>query len=202
MSFWNGFFVDEFRFDDFPANARVLDVGFGEGAQMEALAERGQSVSGVDFSDTLVAAAKLRGLDVLQAPAEKLPYPDGSFDGIVCKVVLPYTNEEQAIREWSRTLKSGGTVLASYHGAGYYLRYLFGAVHWKDRIYGARSLINSWFYSLTQRRLPGFVGDTIYQSDRRLALHYRNAGFEIVSQVNGRTFAGFPVFIYHRLRRI
>lgn len=202
MSFWNGFFVDEFRFDDFPPRARVLDVGFGEGAQMKALAERGHSVSGVDFSGILVKAAKLRGLDVLQAPAEKLPYGDGSFDGVVCKVVLPYTDELKAIREWARALNSGGAVLASYHGAGYYLRYLLGDAHWKERIYGARSLINGWIYSLTRRRLPGFAGDTIYQSERRLALHYRDAGFEIVSRVHGRTFAGFPVFIYHRLRRI
>jgi len=70
---------------------------------------------------------------------------------------------------------------------------LFGS--WKERIYGLRARINTWWWVMTHRRLPGFVADTVYQSDRRLRRYFKSNGFQIVSQLQ-RSFLGFPVFIY------
>ena len=201
MTFWDPFQERSFRYDVFPEGARVLDVGFGNAEQMSAAQERGASITGIEYDGALVTTARAQGFDVQQAPAEKLPFPDASFDGIICKVVLPYTDEARAIREWGRVLRPGATALVSYHGAGYYLRYLVQGENWKYRVYGARSLANTWLYRWTGKRLPGFVGDTIYQSESRLRRHYEAAGLVLESRVHGPAFGGFPVFICHTLRR-
>lgn len=202
MPFWVAYRNLAFSFREFAAGARVLDVGFGEGLEMDDLRAAGCEAVGVDFSEASVRLGRARGLDVQRAPAESLPFPDASVDGVVCKVVLPYTDEAVAIREWARVLRPGGTVRASYHGVGYYLRYLLAGESIPLRIYGARSIVNGWVYALTGRRLPGFVGDTIYQAESRLQRHYRAAGLELVDRTEGARYLGLPVFIYHALRRL
>jgi hypothetical protein len=99
-------------------------------------------------------------------------------------------------------LKPGGTALVAYHGAGYYLRYLAQGENWKYRAYGIRTVVATWYYRWVGRRLPGFIGDTLYQAEPRLRRHYADAGLALERSVLGRTFAGFPVFIHHRLRRL
>jgi hypothetical protein len=60
---------------------------------------------------------------------------------------------------------------------------------------------STWWYALTDRRLPGFVGDTIYQSAKRLADYYDEFGFMLEREAPAQTYGGKPVFIYHQLRR-
>ena len=72
----------------------------------------------------------------------------------------------------------------------------------KTRFYGLRSIVNTLVYRTTGGRLPGFLGDTVYQSERRLRSYYATAGLELVEIHPAATFAGVPVFIYHVLRRL
>lgn len=202
MSYWASYHENLPSHHDFPAGAQVLDVGFGACTQLAAVEANGGVAYGVELDPDLVHAARARGFtNVQQAPAEGLPFPDGTFDGVICKVVTPYTDEAKAIAEWARVLRPGGTALVSYHGAGYYLRYLLDGDDWKHRVYAARALANTWVYRWTARRLPGFIGDTIYQAESRLARHYARAGLTVEAREHGRAFMGFPVFIFHRLRR-
>jgi SAM-dependent methyltransferase len=198
---WADFLVDGFSFVDFAPGARVLDVGCGGGEQLEELRRAGLDAVGVEPSRVLVDQVTARGLVVLHGEAERLPIESQSVDGVVCKVVVPYTDERRTIAEWARVLRPGGRVLAAYHGAGYYLRYLTIGPGLGPRVYGARSLVNTWWYAATDRRLPGFLGDTIYQSARRLAQYYREFGFDLERDVPAPSYRGKPVFIYHRLRR-
>jgi SAM-dependent methyltransferase len=198
---WAGFIVEGFSFVDFAPGSRVLDVGCGSGEQLEDLRRAGLDPVGVEPSQDRVDEVAARGLVVHRGAAERLPIESQSVDGVVCKVVVPYTNERRAIAEWARVLRPGGRVLAVYHGAGYYLRYLTTGPGLAFRVYGARSLVNTWWYALTDRRLPGFVGDTLYQSAKRLADYYDEFGFELEREVPAPTYGGKPVFIYHRLRR-
>ncbi len=201
MTFWDAFQYHPFRFDSFESGARVLDVGFGEGQQLRALREAGCVASGVEYNASLVEDAAREGFEVRQGVAEHLPFADNSFDGLVCKVVIPYTDEARAIEEWSRVLRDGGRALVSYHGAGYYLRYVVEGDDWKARVYGARSLINTWWYALTSSRLPGFFGDTLYQSEARLRKHYLAASLTVRKTHQGKRYWGKPVFILHELSR-
>ena len=200
MQEWDEYTVDDFHFTDFPPGARVLDVGCGEGDQLHALRAAGCTAVGVEPDPNAVQALCRQGLDVHLGVAEALPVDSASFDGLLCKVVLPYCDERRAILEWSRVLKRGARVRACYHAAGYYVRYLVEGGARGRRVYATRSLMNTWAYALSGRRLPGWLGDTMYQSRRRLARWYREAGLQVESERTGKSFAGLPVFIYHVLR--
>jgi len=198
---WADFILDDFSYVDFAPGSRVLDVGCGSGEQLETLRRAGLEAVGVEPSSETVDRLTARGLNAIRGVAEQLPVESESFDGIVCKVVLPYTDERKAIAEWARVLRPGGRVRASYHGAGYYLRYLTEGPGLAYRVYAARSLVNTWWYALTRQRLPRFIGDTLYQSTKRLAEYYQEFGFTLERATPSPRFRGKPVFIYHELRK-
>ncbi|CAJ1387577.1 unnamed protein product [Effrenium voratum] len=94
-----------------------LDVGCGPAFLVEllkaAVGEKG-SVVGVDHSEAMVQAAKVRcpSAKVLQASAEELPFPDGSFDLVtITQVVVYVADPAKALSEVKRVLKLGGRVL-------------------------------------------------------------------------------------------
>ena len=198
---WADYLLHDFNFVAFAPGSRVLDVGCGAGEQLERLLRTGVEAVGVEPSQDLVDRLVGRGLRAVRGEAERLPVESGSFDGLICKVVVPYTDERLAIAEWARVLRPGGRVLAAYHGAGYYLRYLTIGPGLGLRVYGARSLVNTWWYALTNRRLPGFLGDTMYQSMKRLAAYYDAFGLELERATPAPAYRGKPVFLYHELRR-
>ena len=99
------------------AGQRALDVGCGPGALTARLVERlgVEAVTGVDPSSSFVAAARARfpGLDVREARAEALPFPDGSFDAVLAQLVVHFMDDPVAgLREMGRVARPGGTVAA------------------------------------------------------------------------------------------
>jgi O-methyltransferase/aklanonic acid methyltransferase len=85
---------------DLPAGAQVLDVACGQGAALIPAAQqvgpRGQ-VIGIDLSDGMVqgsnAAIRRLGLSqatALQMDAERLQFPDASFDFVLCGFSLQF----------------------------------------------------------------------------------------------------------------
>ncbi len=74
----------------------VLDAGCGEGSLSRMLAKKGAIVSGTDISEPNVAnAQKLAAAEGLSitfqtADLENLPFPDNSFDVVVCSHVLEH----------------------------------------------------------------------------------------------------------------
>jgi SAM-dependent methyltransferase len=198
---WLDYIVRDFSFVAYEPGQRVLDVGFGSGEQMRRLRASGCRPLGVEYDAGLAARGRAQGLDVCRAAAEHLPFATGSLDGLICKVVIPYTDEAKAVAEIARVLRPGAVARVSYHGLGYSLRYLFTDPNWKRRVYAARVIANTIVYRLSGRRLPGFLGDTVYQSTPRLRRYYDRVGLELVDEHPSPVFAGAPVFIYHRLRR-
>ena len=73
-----------------PNTHRVLDVPCGEGRVMLDLAQRGYAVTGADASEEMAnvarRAAAASGLTcpVHREDLQKLNYPDGSFDTVIC----------------------------------------------------------------------------------------------------------------------
>jgi SAM-dependent methyltransferase len=197
---WPGYVLPDFDFSDFPSGARVLDIGFGDGEQLAAARTQGCRTVGVEYDPALALRARALGLAVARASADDLPFRGETFDGVICKVVIPYTDEARAIGEIARVLRPGGIARLSFHGLGYKLRYLLAGGTWKRRVYGARVIANTAVYAATGRRLPGFWGDTLYQSERRLRRYYARTGLEVVATPAPR-YLGAPVFIYHTLRK-
>jgi len=201
MSEWAGYILDDFRFE-FAAGSSVLDLGCGVGGQLSKLADQDVWACGIDPSMAALQSCRTQGLSVIQGKGERLPFLSGSFDGVICKVVLPYTNERRTIGEIGRVLRRGGTAYVVSHGAGYYLRYLLRPPRFAFRVNGARSLLNTWLWASTGRRLPGFLRDTLYQSRRRLLKYYRPAGLELEREFRSPQYLGFPVFLYDRVKKI
>jgi SAM-dependent methyltransferase len=196
---WGKYVAQRYVFADFPPGSLVLDVGFGHGEELRTVLERGSRVVGIEYDRVLAVAGRAAGLTVCRAAAEHLPFRSASFDGVICKVVIPYTDEAKAVAEIARVLRPGGIGRISYHGLGYFLRYLLTDP--KHSIYAARSIVNSQVYRLTGQRLPGFWGDTLYQAGSPLRRYYRRAGLDLIREHPSRHFAGAPVFIYHTVRR-
>ncbi|WP_447986180.1 class I SAM-dependent methyltransferase [Nitrospira sp. Nam74] len=193
---------DEFDFGEFPHGALIVDIGCGTGKQLQLLELRGCAPIGIELDRNHVKRCGKDGLKVIQGVAEQMPLKQASCDGVICKVVIPYTNEAMSLQEIGRVLKPGGIGRICYHGAGYYLQYVLGAVPWKYRIYGVRALVNTWHYAMTGRRLPSFLGDTLYQSKGRLNEYYSRYGLELFREEKSREFLSFPVFIYHSIRKL
>jgi SAM-dependent methyltransferase len=200
--YWADYVLDEFDHTAFEPGAVVLDLGCGRGKQLDELRERGAHAFGLDLRTSDLVACCARGRPVMKAIGERLPLRSDSLDGIVCKVVVPLTDEAALMSEAARVLRPGGDAYFTYHGAGYYLRYLLcPSPSYKFRAYGLRSLVNSWFYAAAGRRLPGWVGDTLYQSRARLNRYYERLGLRLVRETPSPAFLRFPVFIYHHIRK-
>ncbi|MGH9643447.1 MAG: class I SAM-dependent methyltransferase, partial [Terriglobales bacterium] len=192
----------KYDFADFEPGMCVLDIGCGKGRQLQQLGDRGCQAIGLDPNLKSAQQCAALGLKVVAGDAEQMPFPDGTFDGAICKVTIPYTAEAIAISEIARVLKPGGKAQLAYLGAGFYLRMLvLGSGGWvKQRFYGLKTCLNTWFFALARRALPGFLGDTLYQSRRRLHKYYVANGLTLLHETPSKTYCGFPVFIYHNIQ--
>lgn len=93
-----------------PGEGRCLDVGCGTGVPTLAVAELGWSVIGVDVSSDLLERARSRGLKVVEAPADALPFEEASFDAATS--FWTHTDIDRfavAVTEVARVLKPGAS---------------------------------------------------------------------------------------------
>ena len=97
-------------------HASVLDVGCGEGqlARAISVASPGIHVVGIDPTERQIDVARQRGgaVDYQVAPADDLPFADGSFSAVLACLVFEHIDDvDGAIAEVSRVLEPGGTFL-------------------------------------------------------------------------------------------
>lgn len=100
------------------AGLSVLDAGCGPGFYAEALVKRGATVVAFDASAPMVELARHRvgsAVDVRQLTlGEPLPFDDGSFDLIVCALVIHYVADRRAaLSEFHRLVRDEGAVVVS-----------------------------------------------------------------------------------------
>jgi SAM-dependent methyltransferase len=108
------------RFSGVQENDAVLDVGCGTGSFSFTVLDAIKSVrvTGIDPSEGYLSHAARSRVDPRVSfqigDARSLPFADASFDRVVSMLVLNFVPEpEQAVREWARVTKSGGTVIAA-----------------------------------------------------------------------------------------
>lgn len=97
--------------------AHALDVGCGTGALTRVLTDRlgERAVTAVDPSDSFVTAARARfpAVDIRQAGAELLPFPDDAFDAALAELVVHFMTDPAAgVHEMVRVTRPGGLVAA------------------------------------------------------------------------------------------
>jgi len=104
-----------------PPMPAILDVGCGTALNLIEAARRfgpARLLAGIDLSPGMVAVARAKtaalGLpaEIVQGDAERLPWPDGLFDLVICNSVLHWFDDRAgAMREMVRTLRPGGHLL-------------------------------------------------------------------------------------------
>ncbi|HEX5431201.1 MAG TPA: methyltransferase domain-containing protein [Bryobacteraceae bacterium] len=96
---------------------RLLDVATGAGFTAVAFAALVAEAVGVDVSEGMLRQARerARGLSNVvfeQSPAESLPFPDSSFDRVVCRLAAHHFNSvPRFVSEAYRVLRPGGRLL-------------------------------------------------------------------------------------------
>ncbi|MGP4089382.1 class I SAM-dependent methyltransferase [Streptomyces sp. KR55] len=103
------------------ANGDVLEVAIGTGLNLP-LHPPGVRLTGIEWSPQMLAIARRRAhelsrtADLREADAQALPFPEASFDTVVCTLSLcAIPDDQRAIAEMSRMLKPGGRLLLLDH---------------------------------------------------------------------------------------
>lgn len=106
------------------SNLAVLDVGCGNGALTKPLSSK-HRVVGLDFSTSMLKLASKHQTMATTGLVEQLPFPDNTFDAIVCVEMLQcVADQKQAIAEMARVLKSGGFIIIQTLNRSSWLRQL------------------------------------------------------------------------------
>jgi len=96
-------------------SGRVLEIGAGNGANFPRYPEAVTDLVATEPDPYMLERARMhaselgRTIEIHQATAESLPFPDASFDAVVSTLVLcSVTDQRKALDEILRVLKPGG----------------------------------------------------------------------------------------------
>ena len=99
------------------AGSRFLDVAAGTGLITRQLESRGADVVALDQSPEMLHRASERGANTVIATGERLPFPDGAFDGLTFGYLMRYVDDlSKALVELTRVVCPGGVVGAVEFG--------------------------------------------------------------------------------------
>ena len=135
-----------------PRSGRVLDAGFGRGANLVMFAQNGYEAHGLEVSqENLTAAEELAAraevkLHVGLLTEPKLPYPDAYFDIVLSWSAIYYFGKRSlvaaAIEEFRRVLRPTGVLLMSVvHPNNCIVKRLSN-----DLGEGTRRIVQEWAY--------------------------------------------------------
>ena len=97
---------------------KVLDVGCGKGRWTRRFREA--DVTGLDFSDEMLAAAR-KSVDAgfIKGDAMKMPFADGEFDFVFSSLMISHMKDwRKAVKEMLRVTRGGGLLgISDIHGS-------------------------------------------------------------------------------------
>jgi len=103
-----------------PDYGHVLDVATGTGLVAAELVRRGFRVTGLDQSEEMLAVARHRleiDVELVQASAESIPFPDATFDHVTFTYLLRYVDDPGAtLAELARVVRPGGAIASLEFG--------------------------------------------------------------------------------------
>ena len=112
-------------------NARVLDIGCGDGALLELLrTEKNIDGRGIEISQKNVNHAVAKGLSVIQGDADSdlVNYPDKSFDYAVLSLTIQATKNPKLVLE--QLLRIADYAIVSFPNFGHW------KIRWQIMAYG------------------------------------------------------------------
>jgi ubiquinone/menaquinone biosynthesis C-methylase UbiE len=126
------------------ASGRVLEVGAGTGANIPHYLPAASALTLAEPEAPMArklrerVARAGRPIDVIEAPAERLPFPDASFDTVVSTLVLCTVRDlPKALAELRRVLTPGGRLLFLEHVRSDDPR----VARWQDRLNGLNRIV-------------------------------------------------------------
>lgn len=97
---------------------RILDLGCGDGALTQKIAEAGSAVVGIDASHDMVSAARARGIDARVMDGACLSFHE-EFDAAFSNAAMHWMKDHAAVlRGVHRALRSGGRFAGEFGGFG------------------------------------------------------------------------------------
>ena len=103
------------------ARGQVLEIAIGTGRNLPFY-PADVKITGIEISPAMLEAARHRAqslgrqVELIIGDAQALPFPDQSFDTVVCTIALcSIPNERQAVAEAWRVLRPGGRFVALEH---------------------------------------------------------------------------------------
>ncbi|MGH3736310.1 MAG: class I SAM-dependent methyltransferase [Micromonosporaceae bacterium] len=118
------------------ASGDVLEVAIGTGLNLPHYPGR-LRLTGLEWSPAMLAIARDRArelgrdVELLDGDAQALPFPDASFDTVVCTFSLcAIPDDRRALAEMARVLRPGGLLLLADHVAAsrWYARAVQGLI--------------------------------------------------------------------------
>jgi methionine biosynthesis protein MetW len=126
--------------------ARVLDVGCGDGALLQLLAEtKNVDGRGIEISRDRVNACVAQGLSVIQGDADRdlFDYPDQAFDYAILSLTIQATQKPKTVLE--NLLRIGRRAIVSFPNFGHW------EIRWQLLVHGrmpmTRNLPEHWYVS-------------------------------------------------------
>lgn len=175
----------------------ILDVGCGVGQTLVALnLDSAHHLVGVDIEPEPLAygSEHFTHINYAQARAEQLPFASASFDLILSRVSLPYTNIPVALDEMQRVLTPGGRVWLSLHTQQFTLSQLRDSIkrgYIKDVVFRCYVFANSWSFSLFGKlfRFPlNRKRCESFQTNKSMRKALLKHGFDNIQFKRGRHF--------------
>jgi SAM-dependent methyltransferase len=148
-----------------PADARILDVGCGDGFHLRLLRDFGKptwSVEGIDASPRAVAAARRAGLTVHEGTIEGATLPSGIYDLVLLIATIEHVDDPPGVlRAARRLLKPGGRVVMVTDNTGTMDFALFRGRHWGGYHFPRHFNLFNRSTLTTLAELTGFEVDSI-----------------------------------------
>jgi SAM-dependent methyltransferase len=188
---------------------RILDVGCGTGANLEMLAQFGET-EGVDVSEDALAFCRARGLDQVKlGAAEQLPYDDASFDLVTALDVVEHLDDDLGgLAEMRRVLRPGGRALlfvpafmwlwgvqddVSHHRRRYTLPQL------KERVAAAGLAVERATYANVTFFVPILAGRLLMRATGARPASENNINVSALNGVLGHIFGAERFWLQRRL---
>ncbi len=155
--------------------SRVLDVGCGDGALMQLLAERrGVDARGIELSREGVSNCVAKGLSVIQGDADTdlADYPDDAFDYVILSQTIQATRRPRVVLE--HMLRIGRRAIVSFPNFGHWrIRLQLGL---NGRMPMTENLSDSWYdtpniHFCTIRDFVGLCDEIDAKIERAVALN-------------------------------
>lgn len=180
-----------------PVVKRVLDVGCGAGQEMLPFIREKRAIGfGIDISEQIGEIGHQffndRGLAdrvvFLRAKGEDLPFADESFEVVICRIALPYMNNQAALAEMTRVLQPNGVLFIKIHHLNYYFSRFFQNLRRGEilpMIHATRVISAGILFHLTGFQKPNrLIGNEVFQTTYFLAQQLTKYGMKLESTLS------------------